>query len=397
MVSNSSLISGISVEVRKIYDDVVKYRRYFHKNPELSLKEFETASFIEKELKRMGYSPKRLIGTDVVAVLDSRKSGPTIMLRADMDALPVVEENSHSFVSCSRGVMHACGHDAHMAMLLGLASYFRKNGIPRGKIKFCFQPGEEGADGAGKMVEAGVLNSPKVNFAFGMHVWSPLPVGEVAVLSGPCMAAVDEFEVTVLGSGGHAAYPQTAVDPVFVSSMIIQSLQGIVSRNVNPLQPAVLTVSSIQAGNAFNVIPSQAVLKGTVRTFQKETRKLIKRRFKEIVEGVAKAHNCTAKISYFDKVPATINHPEMSDFVRKIAAKLFGSKNLRDVEPTMGGEDFSRYAEKVPAVFAWIGAGNEKLGAKYPHHHPKFNIDEISMLIGMELGKEVALTYLETH
>ncbi len=394
MRKNKAYFKNISSEVLKVFPKVIKYRRHFHKNPELSLREYKTADFIERELTKLGLKPYRPIETGVVAVLDSGKGGRTVMLRADMDALPVSEENRHEYVSRYAGRMHACGHDAHMAMLLGLARIFTESGIPAGKVKFCFQPGEEGSDGAGKMVKAGVLRNPKVDFAYGAHVWSPLPTGSVAILSGPCMASVDEFEVTVRGSGGHAAYPHTAIDPVIASASIIQSLHTIVSRNVEPFASAVLTIASVNAGTAFNIIPEEASFKGTVRTFRKDVRKLIERRFKSIVENVARAYGCKATITYIPKVPATVNDEKMASQVRKIAEEMLGRKAVKEVKPTMGGEDFSRYANEVPAVFAFIGARNEKLGAKYPHHHPRFNIDEDALAIGMELARRVTLDLL---
>ncbi len=382
-------------DVKSLHKEVVNYRRHFHMHPELSLQEYKTADFVEEKLKEWGFEPKRMVKTGVVALLSARKPGPTIMLRADMDALPVKEENVHSFISTVPGKMHACGHDAHMAMLLGLAKLFKSRGIPRGRIKFCFQPGEEGADGAGKMVKAGVLKDPKVDFAFGMHVWSPIPTGQIAVLPGPCMASVDEFEVKVAGNGGHAAYPHTATDPVLASAHVITALQSVVSRNVNPLRASVLTVASIHAGSAFNIIPPEAVFRGTIRTFDSDVRALMEKRFKEVVQATASALGCTADINFKRMIPATVNDRKMSEFVKGVAEKVVGNKNVIDHDPTMGGEDFARYAGRVPGVFAWVGARNEQVGAVYPHHHPKFNIDEDALLIGMEFAKEVTLEYLK--
>jgi len=387
--------ANLSKEVLDILPKVVKYRRHFHRYPEIQFQEHKTAKFIEAELARFGLSFKRMVGTGVVALLDSKKKGKTIMLRADMDALPVKEENSHDYVSRHPGTMHACGHDAHMAMLLGVAKILKDSDLPRGKVKFCFQPAEEGGDGAGKMVVAGVLKNPKVDFAFGMHVWSPLPVGKIAIVPGPVMASVDEFAVKVTGSGGHAAYPHASIDPLVCACAIVLSLQTIVSRNVSPLSSAVLTVASIQAGTAFNIIPGEVVLKGTVRTFENEVRKLIEKRFREIVTDVASAYGCKAQIEFIHKVPATVNDPEMSRFVWEVAETVVGKGKVERVDPTMGGEDFSRYANEVPAVFAFIGARNEAKGASFPHHHPRFDIDEDALAIGVELARKVTIKYLE--
>lgn len=378
-----------------LHPTVVAHRRHFHQYPELSLQEHETARFIEKELHKLKLKTRRLAGTGVVAVIRSGKKGPTIMLRADMDALPVTEENTHSYRSRREGRMHACGHDSHMAMLLGMAQLLTSEGLRRGKVKLCFQPGEEGEDGAGKMVAAGVLEKPQVDFAFGMHVWAPLRSGKIAVISGPAMAAVDEFEVRITGKGGHAAYPHSATDPVLASAAIIQNLQSIVSRNVAPWDLAVLTVASMEAGTAFNIIPPVAVIKGTVRTFERPVRRLVERRFKSIVRQTATAMGCRSEIDYVPKLPATVNDQKMAQFVRGIARGIVGRRGLAEIKPTMGGEDFSRYCEKVPAVFAFIGAQNRTKGAIYPHHHPRFEIDEDAMLVGMELAWRVTHAFLE--
>jgi len=381
-------------DVTALHPAVVAYRRHFHQHPELSLQEHETARFIEKELHKLKLKTKRLAGTGVVSVIRSGKPGPTIMLRADMDALPVTEENTHSYRSRYKGRMHACGHDSHMAMLLGMAKLLTTHRVARGKVKLCFQPGEEGEDGAGKMVAAGVLEKPDVDFAFGMHVWAPLRTGKIAVISGPAMAAVDEFEVRLIGKGGHAAYPHSATDPVLASAAIIENLQSIVSRNVAPWEAAVVTVASVEAGN---IIPPVATMKGTVRTFEKPVRRLVERRLKTIVRQSAKAMGCRAEIDFIPKLPATVNDKKMSEFVRGIAGEIVGPRGVADIKPTMGGEDFSRYCEKVPAVFAFVGAQNERKGAVYPHHHPRFEIDEDALMIGMELAWRVTQSYLRNY
>jgi len=395
-MAKSSPLSGIrfTPAVAALHPKVVAYRRHFHQNPELSLQEYATAKYIEGKLRKLGLKARRLADTGVVSVIRSGKKGPTLMLRADMDGLPVTEENTHSYRSRHEGRMHACGHDSHMAMLLGMAELLVSEGLPRGNVKLCFQPGEEGEDGGGKMVAAGVLKNPDVDSAFGMHIWAPLPIGTVAVLSGPAMAAVDEFKVKVTGLGGHAAYPHTSVDPVLASAAIIQNLQSIVSRNVPPYYSAVVTVASIEAGTAFNIIPPSAVMRGTVRTFERSVKRLVERRFKRIVRETARAMDCTAEIDYVDKLPATVNNAKMADFVRGIVREMIGQRRIAHVYPTMGGEDFSRYCEKVPSVFVFVGTQNEHKGAIYPHHHPRFEIDEDSLLIGLELAWRVTQAYL---
>ncbi len=381
-------------EVAALESEVVSLRRHIHQHPEVAFAEHETAKFVEKYLQALKIPTRRLAGTGVVGLIDSRKPGPTIMLRADMDALPVTEENTHSYVSVNPGVMHACGHDAHVAMLLVAAKVLQQCGLPQGKVKLCFQPGEEGADGGGAMVKAGVLENPRVGFTFGLHVWLPMDAGKIAVLDGPCMAAVDEFTINVIGVGGHAAYPHESADPVVAAAAIVSNLHTVVSRNVNPLRPAVLTVASINAGTAFNIIPPQAMMKGTIRTFHKDVRRLVERRLRAVVRNTAKALGCRVEIEFRRMLDATVNDKARAELVRGIARSIVGARKVVDAEPSMGGEDFSRYSEQVPAVFLYLGAQNKARGIAYPHHHPRFDIDESVLPLGVELHKRVALTYL---
>jgi len=390
----SAVKAKLSPEVAALAGEVVELRRHIHQHPEVAFEEHETAEFVEKRLKQLKIPTKRLVKTGVAGLIDSGKPGPTIMLRADMDALPVTEENTHSYVSKNPGKMHACGHDAHVAMLLTAAKILREMGLPRGKVKLCFQPGEEGADGGGAMVKAGVLSNPKVDFAFAMHVWLPLEAGKMAALDGPCMAAVDEFTIDVIGVGGHAAYPHKSADPVVAAAAIVGNLHTVVSRNVNPLLPAVLTVASINAGTAFNIIPPRAVMKGTVRTFHKDVRNLVERRLKRVSRSTARALGCKVEIDFRRMLGATVNNKAKAEFVRGIAKQIVGARKVVDAEPSMGGEDFSRYGEQVPAVFVYVGAKNPAKGIVYPHHHPKFDIDEDVLPSGVELYVRVATEYL---
>ncbi len=392
--SASMAKAKLSPEVAALAGEVVELRRHIHQHPEVAFEEYETAKFVEKYLKRLKIPTKRLAETGVVGLIDSGKPGPTIMLRADMDALPVTEENTHSYVSLKPGTMHACGHDSHVAMLLCTAKVLKKTGLPGGKVKLCFQPGEEGADGGGAMVKAGVLNSPKVDFAFATHVWLPMEAGKMAALDGPCMAAVDEFTIDVIGVGGHAAYPHKSADPVVAAASIVMNLQTVVSRNVNPLLPAVLTVASINAGTAFNIIPPRATMKGTVRTFHKDVRNLVERQLKTVSRGTARALGCKVEIDFRRMLGATVNDKTKAEFVRGIAKQIVGARKVVDAEPSMGGEDFSRYAEQVPSVFVYVGAKNPAKGIVYPHHHPKFDMDEDVLPSGVELYVRVTMEYL---
>ncbi len=390
----ASFKARISPEVRALTGELIALRRHIHQNPEVAFQERKTAAFVESYLKQLRLPTRRMAETGVVALLDSGRPGPVILLRADMDALPVTEENTHSYVSRHPGVMHACGHDSHVAMLLVAAKVLTQAGLPRGCVKFCFQPGEEGADGGGAMVKAGVMQDPKVDFAFALHAWLPLDAPKIAVLDGPCMAAVAEFTITVEGVGGHAAYPHGSIDPVLAASSIVLNLNTIVSRNVNPLQSAVLTVASLQGGTAFNIIPPKVEMKGTVRTFDKETKKLVERRLKKCATGTAKALGCRATVEYRHMLNATVNDSRHAGRVREVARGIVGKRNVVDTEPSMGGEDFSRYGEVAPIVFVYLGARNEKKGIVYPHHHPKFDLDEDVLPAGVELFKQVALNFL---
>ncbi len=390
----SAVTANLSPEVAALADEVVSLRRHFHQHPEVAFQEYETAKFVEKYLKQLKIPTKRLVETGVVGLIDSGKPGPTIMLRADMDALLVTEENTHPYVSLKPGTMHACAHDAHIAILLTAAKVLKQTGLPCGKLKLCFQPGEEGADGGGAMVKAGVLANPKVDFAFAMHVWGPLDAGKMAVLEGPCMAAVDEFTIDVIGVGGHAAYPHKSADPVVAAASIVMNLQTVVSRNVNPLLPAVLTVGSIDAGTAFNIIPPKATMKGTIRTFHKDVRNLAERRLKDCARKTAASLGCKVEIEFRRMLGATVNDKAKAEFVRGIARDIVGKRKVVDAEPSMGGEDFSRYAEQVPSVFAYVGAKNTAKGIVYPHHHPRFDIDEAVLPSGVELHRRVALEFL---
>ena len=390
----SMVKARLSPEAAALAEEVVALRRHLHQHPEVAFAEHATAKLVEDYLRQLGIPVKRMAGTGLVGLIDSHRPGPTIMLRADMDALPVTEENTHAYVSRNAGVMHACGHDAHVAMLLAAAKALKRRGLTRGRVKLCFQPGEEGADGGGAMVQAGVLADPPVDFAFALHVWLPVDAGRIAVLDGPCMAAVDEFTLEVAGKGGHAAYPHGSVDPVLASAAIVMNLQSVVSRNVNPFAPAVLTVASINAGTAFNIIPPRAVMRGTVRTTSNEVRKLAERRLRAITRATAAAFGCKASIDFRRMLGVTVNDPAKAEFVRGVARDVLGARRIVAAEPSMGGEDFSRYAERVPAVFVFLGARNRARGLDFPHHHPRFDLDEDVLPLGVELHLRVAAAFL---
>jgi amidohydrolase len=375
--------------------ELISTRRQLHQNPELKFEEVDSARLAAERLRALGYEvQEQIAGTGVLGLLETGRKGPTILLRADMDALPIYEENSVEYASRRPGVMHACGHDGHTAALLTASKQLMASRDQlRGTLKIIFQPGEEGGNGALKMINAGVLESPKVDAAFGLHLWNNLPVGKVAVLPGPIMAAVDEFHMRVNGRGGHGAMPHQTVDAILAASQIVCALQTIVSRNVNPLDSAVVTIGSFHAGKAFNVIAETAELRGTVRTFSRELYDQIPGIFKRVVEGTAAALGATVDLEYERQCLPTINDRAMSEFVRAIAAEVVGPENIvsDDTARTMGGEDFSFFLERVPGCFFFVGSQNSERGLVYPHHSPKFDFDEAALPIGVEILKRIAL------
>jgi len=376
---------------------VIGWRRRFHQNPELSFGEYKTAQAIAEELKRLGMNVKRNVGgTGVVGLLTGDQRGRTVALRADMDALPVSEENNTSYRSRNPGVMHACGHDGHMAMLLGAANLLSsRRGQIKGTIKFLFQPGEETPPGGAlEMIRAGVLENPKVDAAFALHLDSSLPSGAVGLRKGPMMAASDNFEITVTGKGGHAARPHSCLDPVTTAAQMISGLQTIVSRRIDPAQPAVITVGKVEAGTKHNIIPKKAVLIGTARTIDRHSTKMMPAWIKQMVSGIARANGLKAEVKYDKGYPVLFNDPAMVDFCEKAINETFGqSAVVRLEEPMMGGEDMAYFLQKVPGAFLRLGSRKDRT-TSYPWHHPRFEIDETVLPMGSGLLSEIATKYL---
>jgi amidohydrolase len=373
--------------------ELVAARRDVHRHPELGFEERRTSALVQAQLKAFGLKPKVLAGTGVSALVEGKAPGKTLMMRSDLDGLPIQEENDVPYKSANDGVMHACGHDFHVAILLGTTKGLVAEKPERGRVKLNFQPAEEGLNGAGAMIRDGIMESPKVDGVLGYHIWQEIPVGKIGVVTGPCMAAVDRFQVTLTGKGGHAAYPQRSVDPVLIAAHVVTALQSIVSRNVSALDTAVVTVGQLHTGSAFNIIPPNAVLEGTVRTFSKEAGREIPRRFRSIVNGVARALGGSAEIEYVREHSPVVNDAAMADFVREVARDVVGKRNVIDAEPSMGGEDHAAYQEIAPGCYTFIGAGRRK-GEVYPHHHPRFNPDEDVLEIGTALMTEAARRWL---
>jgi len=375
--------------------DLVAIRRDLHRHPELSMVEHRTASVVEKALRRMGLRPRRCAGTGLLAEVKGRAPGPTLLLRADMDGLPVQEIAGRSYGSVNAGVMHACGHDGHTACLLGAAERLAARPPGRGSVRLAFQPGEEGADGARAMVRDGALRAPVPAAAMGLHLWVNLPAGKVAVLDGPCMAAVDWFEIRIRGRGGHAAYPHDAVDPVVIAAEVVTALQTLVSRRTDPRDSVVVTVGRLAAGTAFNIIPGEAVLEGTVRTYREATRRRTAREMARLATGIAKAHGGSAKVDFEFQLPPTVNDRDLAALVREAAAEVVGRRNVVSAEPSMGGEDVGVLFGRNPGAFAFVGCGNRRKGIVHEHHHEAFDIDEASLPVGRDLLEATARRYLD--
>lgn len=368
-------------------EDVVAWRRHLHRNPEVSFAEHETAAFVAATLEGFGgaLELERPTETSVVARLRTGRPGPTVALRADIDALPIAEESGVEFASERPGAMHACGHDGHTAMLLGAARELIAAELPGGEVRLLFQHAEELAPGGARdLVAAGAMEG--VDFVYGCHLWAPLEFGKVAAVPGPFMAAADFFRLTITGRGGHAGLPHTAVDTIAAAAELVGSLQHIVSRRIDPLAPAVVTVGSLHAGAAPNVIPGRAELAGTTRSFDPGVRQRLPTLIEDIARGVCAAHGADFELDYQFGYRPLVNDARATEIVRE----AIGVAELVELDPIMGADDFSAYLERAPGCYAFVGAGGE-----YPHHHPRFRIDERALATGTRLHVQVALRALE--
>jgi amidohydrolase len=372
---------------KNLSEELKNLRRDFHQYPELSFKEFETAKKIADYMRELGYEVKENVGkTGVVALLKCTSNGPTVALRADMDALPVNEMTDLPYASKNDGVMHACGHDLHITCALGAAKIlasFKDN--LQGNIKILFQPAEEINMGAKAMIDDGALEDPKVSMIFGLHNNPEIPVGKVGIKEGPLMAAVDSTFLTVKGRGGHAAYPHRVIDPIVCASSIVMNLQTIVSRSVDPQKAAVISFGSINGGIANNVIPDEVKLAGTVRTFDEKLRNMIEGLMKRTAEHTASSLGCEVEFNYRRDLPPVINHPNATEIVTKAALEVFGKDGIVKPIPSMGGEDFALYQKIVPGCYFWLGVGNPDIDAVHPWHSPHFKADEDSLWRGAAL------------
>jgi amidohydrolase len=376
--------------------EMVDTRRDLHAHPETAFEEVRTSGIVAERLRALGLEPRTGVGkTGVLATVKGGRPGKTVLLRADMDALPILEENDVPYRSRVDGKMHACGHDCHTSILLGVTrSLLADAAALRGAVRLCFQPAEEEGGGADAMIRDGAIDDPRPDAAFGLHVWQDLDLGTVGVTSGPMMAAVDDFSVTVHGVGAHAAQPQLGVDPVLCLAHMVTALQSIASRTTDPLLEVVVSVTQLRAGTAFNIIPPHAWMNGTVRTFDPALWKELPGRFERICRGVADAFGCRAEIQYTRCNKPTVNDPAMAAIAREAAIEVVGAENVVADVRTMGGEDFSSFLHKVPGCFIAIGSRNEAKGLTYAHHHPRFDVDEGSLEIGHEVLLRTARRFL---
>ncbi len=375
-------------QVDQVFSYTSSLRREFHRQPELGFQEFHTAEIILRELSKLdGFSIQSGIAeTGIVALLKGGSPGKTILLRFDMDALPVTEKTGVDYSSQNEGMMHACGHDGHMAIGLTAAKLLseRRQEL-KGQIKFVFQPAEEGLGGALAMIEAGVLKDPQPDIVLGLHLWNEKELGWLGISDGPVMSASETFQILVKGKGGHGGKPHEATDPITAAAAIINSLQTLVSREVPPLDSAVVTVSSIHGGETHNVIPESVSLEGTIRTFTAETRQLVLERFHQVVEGISRAHLCSAEIEITDISPAVSNQPEVAELMRRTAKSLFPDANLDANYQTMASEDMAFLMGELPGCYSFVGSANPKQGLDAKHHQPDFNFDEEALKTGVAL------------
>jgi len=397
------LINTIKTNSSEVSRDVIKWRRQLHENPELSNEEKKTSKFVESQLKKFGLKPVSGIAkTGVVAVLEGGKPGPVIAVRADMDALPIEEETGLKFSSKNKGVMHACGHDFHTSILLGVAKILTevKDRLP-GKVKFIFQPAEEAPSGqmvgARLMTKEGVLKNPDVEAIFGLHVDSNLEVGSLGYVSGPFMASSDLFKITIKGKRSHAAYPWKGIDAIVVASEVVTSLQNIVTRKIDARKPVVVTVGKINGGENFNIIADKVILEGTVRTLDPAAHEKVPALMEEIVKGITSAHGASYNFIYTKGAPVNVNDPELTAISVPFLESTSGIDSIRVGNPTMGAEDFAWFAQEIPGFYFDLGVRNESEGRIHGVHTALFNPDEDALEIGVRAMSTLLIEYLSNY
>jgi amidohydrolase len=390
-------------EAKSLFPYTQTLRRDFHMHPELGFREIRTGGIVAKELEALGIEVTKGVGkTGVVGLLEGAKPGPTLLLRFDMDALPITEDTGAEYASQNSGIMHACGHDGHTAIGLTVAKILNahKNELA-GTVKFCFQPSEEGNNGeaiggAEMMMKDGVLENPRVDMTLSMHLWNEKPLGWVHVAKGPVMAGAEEFKVKIIGRGGHGAIPEAAVDPIVCAAQIVSAAQSIVSRNVSPTETAVVSFTVINGGTAFNVIPQEVTMEGTIRTFEPRVRLKVIQRFEEIIKGVASAMGCQAEVNVKQLTPALINADEVTGKVQETARRILPHLTHDDTPYlTMGAEDMAFMQQKVDGCYFFVGSNNAEKHLDYGHHHPKFDFDEQALINGAALMSAAVMDILK--
>ena len=386
-------------EAISIKDEIINLRREFHMNPELGFEEYKTSKTIKEYLDKEGIRYESYAKTGVCGIIRGnleKNKERVIGLRSDIDALPIEENNKCEYTSTIKGKMHACGHDGHAAILLGVAKILNRNrDLFGGTVKVIFEPAEETVGGARYMIEEGVLNNPKVDIVCGLHLDENINCGQVQVKFGAVNAASNPFKIEVMGVGGHGAYPASAIDPIVISSNIINSLQNIVSREVNPLNSAVITVGSIHGGTGANIIPEKVTLTGIIRTLNKEDRHLVTKRVTEIAKGIALTLRGKVKIEIEESYPMLINDKNSVNKLRNAAIKIIGEENVLEQEyPHMGVESFAYFANEIPSVFYFLGCRNEEKGIIHPAHSSLFDIDEDALIVGIAIQCQMVLDYL---
>lgn len=380
---------------KEIEDYIIDMRRHFHENPELSWEEVKTSKRIIDELKDMGIEARQITKTGAIGILNPEKEGPVLAIRADIDALPVQEENEIDFISKNNGVMHACGHDAHASMLLGAAKAMSLIKDKLGKIVFLFQPAEEFIkdSGAKHVVEEKILENENVDRIITIHIWNPIESGKVALQEGSIMASADTFKIEIIGKGGHGAQPQQTIDPITIGTLLVENLQHLVSRENSPINPMVLSVTAFNSGNSENVIPEKAVLMGTTRTFDNQKREGFPEIMERVIKGIVEANRGEYKLTYYKGTPATINEKESVELGRKVISEIIGEENIVYQDPQMGGEDFAKYLLNIPGCLMFLGGKMPHEDA--PHHNSKFMIEEDVLKTGAEYFVRYALEFIK--
>ena len=380
--------------VQENHEAVIALRRYFHMYPELSAQEFNTQKKIMAELTKLGLKPRPIAKTGVIAELEGAKPGRTLAIRADIDALPIQDECEKSYQSQNHGICHACGHDGHIAMLLGVAKVLTEMKEElTGNIRFLFQPTEEKfPGGALALIQEGALDG--VDMVIGAHLWQPIPVDVIGIAYGRMMAAPDEFTITIKGLGGHGSMPHQTVSALLVGAQVVTALSSLTGQDVDPLESAVLSIGCFHSGEVFNIIPDVAVMKGTVRSFEQNVRLKIFERIEQITRGICEAAGASYTLDKIFGYPPVINDVEITKIFAEIGSAVLGQQGVMQIKPSMGAEDFSYFQEKVPGAFIFIGVGNPEKGIVYPQHHPKYDMDEKALANGVEVMTKTALKLL---